>query len=63
MRPRWRFPPSSPPACRIGLPDADRLIGSLHGSVLAERGSERAWEAGLEQFDGMARRFPEHFYR
>ena len=49
-------------ARRIGLPDAERLTGSLHGSVLAERGSERAWEAGLEQFDGMARRFPGHFY-
>ena len=49
-------------ARRIGLPDAERLTGSLRGSVLAERGSERAWEAGLEQFDGMARRFPGHFY-
>jgi hypothetical protein len=61
--PAWRWRLIFPPARRIGLPDADRLIGSLHGSVLAERGSERAWEAGLEQFDGMARPFPGHFYR
>lgn len=49
-------------ARRIGLPDAERLTGALHGAVLAERGSERSWEAGLEQLDSMARRFPGHFY-
>jgi hypothetical protein len=49
-------------ARRVGLPDAERLTASLRGSVLAERGNECSWEAALEQFDSMARRFPGHFY-
>jgi tetratricopeptide (TPR) repeat protein len=49
-------------ARRIGLPDAERLTGVLRGAVLAEQGTERAWEAGLEHFYLAARRFPGHFY-
>jgi AAA ATPase-like protein len=49
-------------ARRIGLPDAERLTGALHGSVLLERGSERSWEAALDQFYLLASRFPGHFY-
>jgi tetratricopeptide (TPR) repeat protein len=49
-------------ARRIGLPDAERLTTALHGSVLTERGSERAWEASLDQIYLVASRFPGHFY-
>jgi hypothetical protein len=49
-------------ARRIGLPDAERLTGALQGAVLAERGSERAWEAGVDQLYLVASRFPGHFY-
>jgi hypothetical protein len=49
-------------ASRIRLPDAERLTQTLRGTVLAERGDERSWADGLEQFDSFARRFPGHFY-
>jgi hypothetical protein len=49
-------------ARRIGLPDAERLTTALHGGMLTERGSEPAWEAGLEQVYLVASRFPGHFY-
>lgn len=49
-------------ARRIGLPDAERLTAALHGGMLTERGSEPAWEAGLEQVYLVASRFPGHFY-
>ena len=35
-------------ARRIGLPDAERLTVALHGAVLAEQGTERAWQASLD---------------
>src|SRR5947209_6107401 len=49
-------------ARRIGLPDAERLTGALRGALLAERGSERAWEESLDQIYRIASRFPGHFY-
>lgn len=49
-------------ARRIGLPDAERLTVALHGAVLAEQGTERAWQASLDHFYLAARRFPGHFY-
>jgi len=66
---RGRFDTAAPQAeefavraRRIGLPDAERLTGALQGAVLAERGSERAWEAGVDQLYLVASRFPGHFY-
>jgi hypothetical protein len=49
-------------ARRIGLPDAGRLHGALYGAVVALQGDERSWEAGLDQFYRVARRFPGHLY-
>ena len=49
-------------ARRIGLPDAERLTMALHGAVLTEQGTERGWEAGLDQVYLVASRFPGHFY-
>ena len=49
-------------ARRIGLPDAERLTGALQGALLAERGSERAWEESLDQIYRVASRLPGHFY-
>ena len=48
-------------ARRIGLPDAERLTVALHGAVLAEQGTEHAWQARLDHFYLAARRFPGHF--
>jgi hypothetical protein len=49
-------------ARRIGMPDAERLAGTVTGPIIAERGDERSWEAAAETFDRMARRFPGHLY-
>jgi tetratricopeptide (TPR) repeat protein len=49
-------------ARRIGLPDAERLAATVTGAVLAEQGDERSWEAAVEMFDRVARRFPGHLY-
>ena len=44
------------------MPDAERLTVALHGAVLAEQGTEHAWQASLDHFYLAARRFPGHFY-
>ena len=49
-------------ARRLGMADAERLAMTLTGTIDAEQGDERSWEAGVETFDRMARRFPGHLY-
>ena len=49
-------------ARRIGLPDAERLIMAVRGSIDAERGDERSWTAAAEMMEQVARRFPGHLY-
>ena len=49
-------------ARRIGMPDADRLAGTVRGLIDAEQGDEHSWAAAVEVLDRTARRFPGHLY-
>jgi tetratricopeptide (TPR) repeat protein len=49
-------------ARRIGLPDAERLVGAVRGMVTVDVGDERDAHRGLATMYALARRFPGHFY-